>query len=132
MHVATVYKAHQTRNDEKEVGVLQSLAILEYIAIDNAQEIILKNEDVGSVQEQDVSIIEETNNTGEMRRAISENASKSANGEETVDMDEFAESRKKGISEWNIEVEILEWQDGDCREVDNREVGEVHVNNSIG
>lgn len=37
MQVATVYKVRQTLGGEKEDGVLQSLAIFEYIALDNAR-----------------------------------------------------------------------------------------------
>ena len=46
-------------------------------------------------------------------------------------MGEFRESRKKGIEEWNIEVEILEEHVGDCHESDNHELEEAQVNNGV-
>ena len=77
MQVATVNKIRKTQNSEKEVGVLRALAILEYLALDNAREQILKNEDVLSVHDQDVSEIGETDEIRELFRAISENVPKS-------------------------------------------------------
>ena len=43
MRVATVNKVRRTRNSEKEVGVLQYLAILEYIGVNNAKARISEN-----------------------------------------------------------------------------------------
>ena len=60
----------------------QSLPILEYIAICNAEERIFKNGDVLSVQDKDVSPISETNKIEELFRAISENAPKRKMGRE--------------------------------------------------
>ena len=61
MQVPTVNKVHRTRNIEKAVEAPQSLAILEYIALDNAKGRILKYEDVLIGQEQGVSKSGETN-----------------------------------------------------------------------
>ena len=74
MQAATVNKVRETRNSAKEVAVLQYLSILEYIAVNNAEEWIWKNEDVLSVQEHYVSKIEDTNIIRELFMAFSENA----------------------------------------------------------
>ena len=59
MQGPTVNKVQETRNGEKEVEFLQSLAILELRAIDNAKGSIFQIEEAHGVQEQDVSQIEE-------------------------------------------------------------------------
>ena len=38
----------------------------------------------------------------------------------------------RGLEEWNREVNILEEQVDDCQEADNRELGEIQVNNELG
>ena len=82
MQIPTVNKAHRTRNGEKEVESAQSMGILEYIALNNATERILNNEDVPIVQEdRDVYQIGETDEIKESSLAISENVPKS--GQET-------------------------------------------------
>ena len=70
MQVSTVHKIHRPRNSEKEVEVRQPLSILEYIAANNANVRILKNGVVLSVQEHDVSQIEDTNNIRDLFRAL--------------------------------------------------------------
>ena len=45
---------------------------------------------------------------------------------------EFKAAWKKGLGVRNSEVKIFEEQVGGCREVGNYELGEAHVNNSIG
>ena len=42
-HGVAVNKAHRTRNSAKEPGVIQELAILEYIALNYEKERTLKN-----------------------------------------------------------------------------------------
>ena len=57
------------------VEVLQAMAILEYLALNNAKGRILKNDDV-SVQGQAVSQVGEKNEIEELARALAENAPK--------------------------------------------------------
>ena len=60
MQAAVVNEAHNTQDGEKEVDVLRSLQISEYLAIDNAGVQVLRGGDVLRFQEQDVSKIEES------------------------------------------------------------------------
>ena len=59
-----------------EVEVLQSLAILEYLVLNNAKGRILEKEDVLIVHEQDLSQIEEANQLEEVFMAFSEKVPK--------------------------------------------------------
>ena len=80
MQDSSVNMAHRTRISEKEVAVLQSLAILERLVLNNATERIVKNEDLLIVHGQAVSQIEETNRTKWSRMAFSENCTEVGNG----------------------------------------------------
>ena len=92
---------------------------------------ISKNEDVLSVQDQDVSKIGETDAIKELRRAILENVPKSEKEKHGVDRKEFRESWKKGLVHWGSQSGILEEQVGDFHEMGNREHEEHRINNAL-
>ena len=87
----TVNNVHRPRYGEQEFGVLQELAISEYLTLDRQREQISTNEDVPIVQEPDVSPMGETGDIEELFRAISENAPKSENGQKLL-LGEFKEA----------------------------------------
>ena len=94
MQVEAVNNVPNARNGGKEVEVLQDLSILEYIVVNKAKGRILKNADVLSVQERDVSQIGETDEIRELFMAFSKNAPKSKNEKEIADRNEFKEEWK--------------------------------------
>ena len=130
MHDPSVNKVQKSRDSEKEVGAPQSLSILEYNAVNNASEIILKNGDIRSVQEQDVSQIAETDEIRELFRALSENVPKIGKWEAITDRNEFQEAWTRGLGGWGIEGGIFEEPAGDYFDAGNRELEEAKVNNS--
>ena len=78
MQVPTANNVHRTRDDEKEVELPQTLAILEYLALNSAWGRILKNGHVLSIHEKNVSKIGATGKIKEAFLAISGNVPKSA------------------------------------------------------
>ena len=130
MQAPTVNKVKKTWNSGRGVGVLQALAILEYLVLCNAREQILKNGDVLIVQEKDVSKIEETNAVNEVFCAIG-GCAEIGKGKQIIDMEEFREAWGKGLVDWDSKCGILEEQVGGYHEMDIRELGERQVDNAI-
>ena len=106
MRPASVSKVRQTRNGEEELEVFQDLAILSYIAVNNAKGRILKNGGVLCLHGQSVSQMEETIEIREFCRAFSGNGPKSANEKEIADINELQGEWKECMEEWNIEEKI--------------------------
>ena len=80
MHFASVNKVHLNHDNEKEVEVRQSLAILEYLVLNREAGRILRNQNVLIPHEQAASEIEEANKMEELLRAIGQKVPKSENG----------------------------------------------------
>ena len=110
--------------------VLQELAIFRYLVLCNSIGHILKSGDFLSVQEQDVSEIEDTGEIKELRRAI-EGMRQNRKSGEIVGRKEFREYWERGLVDCNGTEKILEEQVGDSQEMDSRELEEHQVNITI-
>ena len=80
----------------------------------------------------DVSQIEDTNKIREFFWAFFWNCAEIGKWGEIIDRNEFNEKRQKGLEARNIEVKLLEEQDGGRREVGNHELKEMQVINAFG